>query len=149
MAKKISVLFGSETGNSEGLAEEFANEAKKKGLEVDFAALSSKTTEDLKSIETLITVISTWGEGDPPADAEKFCDKLFTTPNGEVDLSHMKHHILALGDKNYVDYCGCGRRLDSHLERLGSKQFKARVDMDTDFDDHYPKWKDEVLSTLA
>jgi sulfite reductase (NADPH) flavoprotein alpha-component len=149
MSKKLAVLFGSETGNSEGLAEAFAEEAKGKGFEVDFGPLSAKKPEELKALDTLITVISTWGEGDPPADAEKFCDKFFTTPDGEVDLTGLKHHILALGDKSYDDFCGCGRRLDGHLERLGSAQFKERTELDTDFDDHFDKWKNEVFAALS
>ena len=60
----------------------------------------------------------------------------------------MRFHVLALGDKSYVDFCGCGRRLDGHLERLGANRFMERRDLDTDFQDHFSAWKDEVLKAI-
>jgi sulfite reductase (NADPH) flavoprotein alpha-component len=148
MGKKITVLYGTETGNSESLADEFAKAAKAKGHDVELSAASQKNINDLKSIENCVVVISTWGDGDAPADAEKFCETLYTAEEDEVKLDKLRFHILALGDKSYVDFCGCGRRLDGHLERLGATRFLARKDLDTDFQDHFSAWKDEVLKNV-
>lgn len=60
MGKKITVLYGTETGNSESLADEFAKAAKAKGHDVELAAASQKNINDLKSIENCVVVISTW-----------------------------------------------------------------------------------------
>ena len=84
MGKKITVLYGTETGNSESLADEFAKAAKAKGHDVELAAASQKNINDLKSIENCVVVISTWGDGDAPADAEKFCETLYTAEEDEV-----------------------------------------------------------------
>ena len=148
MSKKISVIYGTETGNSEGVADEFAKAAKSKGFEVELASISDKSLDDLKNMETSIFVISTWGDGDPPGDAETICNNLFTSEADELKLDKMRFHVLALGDKSYVDYCGCGRRLDGHLERLGATRFKDRTDLDTDFEDHVGSWKDDVLKVI-
>ncbi|MCH2227377.1 MAG: flavodoxin domain-containing protein [Candidatus Caenarcaniphilales bacterium] len=148
MGKKIAVLYGTETGNSEGVADEFAKAAKSKGHEVELGSIADKSLDDLKNFETSVFVISTWGDGDPPGDAEGICNNLFTSEADELKLDKMRFHVLALGDKSYVDYCGCGRRLDGHLERLGASRFLDRKDLDTDFEDHVDAWKDEVLKVI-
>jgi len=148
MGKKITVLYGTETGNSESLADELAKAAKAKGHDVDLSPASKKTLADLKTIENCVLVISTWGDGDAPADAEKFCESVYTAEEDEVKLDKMRFHVIALGDKSYVDFCGCGRRLDGHLERLGATRFLERKDFDTDFQDHFLAWKDEVLKVI-
>ena len=148
MGKKISVIYGTETGNSEAMAHDFAKAAKVKGFETELGSISDKSLDDLKKLESSVFVISTWGEGDPPGDAEGICNNIFTAEVDELKLTNMKFHVLALGDTNYVDFCGCGRRLDGHLERLGATRIMDRRDLDTDFEDHFDSWKDELLGKL-
>lgn len=69
---KLNILFGSHTGNSEGLANNLASLAKEKGIEAEVADMASFKTRDLKKINNLAVIVSTHGLGEPPVMAEDF-----------------------------------------------------------------------------
>src|SRR5688572_1778828 len=72
--KKLSIVYGTETGNAKNLASKFAQQAKQSGAAVKLSALDQYRLTDLPKEENLIVVISTHGEGEPPASARKFYD---------------------------------------------------------------------------
>src|SRR5689334_22755713 len=67
--KKITITYGTETGNSKKLATEFAAKAKKNGIQAKLVGLDQYRLTDLSKEEYFITVISTQGEGEPPIAA--------------------------------------------------------------------------------
>lgn len=69
-ANKITILYGTETGNSKKLATDFAVKAKKNGIQVKISGLDQYRLNDLPKEEYLVTVISTQGEGEPPVSAK-------------------------------------------------------------------------------
>lgn len=151
----LNVLFGTESGNSEKLAQSIeltAKEITTKGGDAWKYDVVRKNLKDIKvadlgGMEHAVIVISTWGEGDPPASAEKFCKELFGASS--PDLSKLNYTVLAMGDTGYQDFCGCGRRVDEAIAKLGGKQIMNRKDMDLDYAAKFEKWSVEFFTKMA
>ena len=143
--KPLTILHGTETGNSEDLANQLYDRAKEKNIDATLVGAMDFSTADLSEVQRLIVVISTWGEGDPPSEAEEFCEDLF---EGEHDLKHIDFAVCALGDTSYEIFCGCGKQVDKYLEQHGATRFLDRVDLDVDFDDDFEEWSNKLFDLL-
>ena len=125
-ANSLTVLYGSQTGNGEGVAQELAERARSQGFDVDLISLAEYKPTKLKR-ETLVTfVVSTHGEGDPPDDAELFHE--FLLSKKAPRLTGLKYSVLALGDSSYVNYCETGREFDVRLAELGAVRLAPIVE---------------------
>ena len=146
MAAPLTILYGTETGNAEDLAERTFKRAKEEGFEASLGNVFDFAPEKLKETECAIIVISTWGEGDPPDEATDFCDAL--NDDEITGLDNLKYAVLSLGDSGYDDFCGCGRKLDEAIKRNGGTQIIERVDCDVDFEDDFDAWSDKLFAAL-
>ncbi len=143
----VLILFGSQTGNAEGLAKKVkAATEKAGGFAPRLLDMAKYDAAELPKEANLLVVTSTWGEGDPPDNAAGFMDKL--NEDAFPRLETLCYSVLALGDRNYEDFCGCGRKLDERLSALGAKRILARQDCDTDYDAPAKAWLDAVLPIL-
>lgn len=97
-AGKLTIAYGTETGNSKRLALDFAGKAKKAGVNAKLVSLDQYRLNDLPKEEFFLAVISTQGEGEPPAAAKKFYDHIH---QDGFKLDKMKYGVLALGDTSY------------------------------------------------
>src|SRR4051812_3544731 len=73
---KITIAYGTESGNSKKLAADFATRAKQKGIHAKIVGLDQYRLTDLSKEEYFFTIVSTQGEGDPPSSAKKFYDHI-------------------------------------------------------------------------
>jgi sulfite reductase (NADPH) flavoprotein alpha-component len=92
-----------------------------------------------------LTIISTQGEGEPPAAARKFYDHIHQ--NG-FRLEKLKYAILALGDTAYPLFCKAGEDVDTQLDKLGGKRILSLQKCDTDFEADAENWFSEILRRL-
>ena len=139
-------LFGSQTGTSEGLARRFAKEAKKVGFETRVIGMESYSTIDLTKEKRLIIITSTYGDGEMPDNAQTFWDYL---KNGTAPrLEHLEFSVLALGDRNYSQFCQAGKAFDARLEDLGAKRIHPRTDCDVDCESPSVEWFNGLLRSL-
>jgi len=145
--QKVKVLFGTMTGNAEELANDLAERLETAGIGAEVADAAEYDVPNLQSESKVAIVISTWGEGDPPDDAEDFCFDLYDGKAG--DLSKMQFAICSLGDSSYDDFCGCGRKVEESLIKAGAKKIIDRVDLDVDFEEGYEKWADQLVKALS
>ena len=118
-AVRITIAYGTETGNSKKLATDFAARAKKKGIQAKLVGLEQYRLNDLSKEEYFLTVISTQGDGEPPAAAKKFYDHIH---QGEVKVEKMKFGVLALGDTAYPLFCKAGEDVDQQLQKIGGQR---------------------------
>jgi sulfite reductase (NADPH) flavoprotein alpha-component len=143
---KVTIVYGTETGNSKKLATDFALKAKKNSINAKVISLDQYRLTDLPKEEYLLAVISTQGEGDPPDAAKKFYDHIHQ--NG-FQLNKLKFGVLALGDTSYPLFCKAGEVVDAQLERLGGKRFIDIQKCDVDFESEANNWFNQVLTKLS
>jgi len=142
---KITIAYGSETGNSKKLATDFGSKAKKNGINVKVVSLEQYRLTDLPKEEYFFTVISTQGEGEPPAGAKKFYDHIHQ--NG-FQLSKLKYGVLALGDTSYPLFCKAGEDVDAQLQRLGGERIVSLMKCDTDYEEEADSWFSTLMDKL-
>ncbi|WP_080777441.1 diflavin oxidoreductase [Chryseobacterium phocaeense] len=144
-AKKITLAYGTETGNSKKLAVELAGIIKKKGVQVKLADLSQYKPKDLAKEDYFFIIISTQGEGEPPALAKKFYDHLH---ENNPDLSNVKFGVLALGDTSYPLFCKTGEDIDARIEVLGGQRILPLKKCDIDYEQESHQWVEHVLNVV-
>ena len=146
-AEPLTILFASESGNSEKLASDVNKLARKQGFKpkiVDFADLDLAT---LPKAGKLIAIAATWGEGEPPARAVRAYGELMGA--GAPRLDGVQFGVLALGDTSYAEFCAIGKALDARFEALGAKRAADRADLDLDFEKPAADWIKGALKALA
>jgi sulfite reductase (NADPH) flavoprotein alpha-component len=146
-AEPLTILFASESGNSERLAGDAAKAAKKLGFKpkiVDFADWEASSFAGLRN---LLVVAATWGEGEPPGRAARGY-KAFME-DASLRLDGVSFGVLALGDSAYVEFCAIGKAIDARLEALGGRRAANRVDLDLDFEEGAARWIESALGALA
>ena len=142
----VTILYGSQTGNTKKAAQKASEQIKEKGFEVTVMDMAEYPTKKLKDEKLLFIVVSTYGEGEPPAAAEELHKFIFSSRAPK--LPDTKFAVLALGDSSYVEFCKTGVDFDTKLEALGAKRLTARVDCDVDWDDKADEWIEAVLNNL-
>lgn len=146
-APKLTILYGSHTGNCESLAHDLATLAKAQSIATEVTNMASFKTRDLKQITHLAVLVSTHGIGEPPVQAEDLYH--FLHGKKAPDLSHVKFSVLALGDSSYVDFCQTGKDFDAVLEKRGAQRLCPRVDCDVDFEEAAAAWQGSLLQAIS
>jgi sulfite reductase (NADPH) flavoprotein alpha-component len=141
------VMFGSQSGNAESLAEDCAGQLRAAGFDAPVVDMAEHEDVDLGKEQHLIIFTSTWGEGDPPDNAVEFWERL--SSDEQVSLDGLKFAVCGLGDSNYLDFCGMGKRFDSRLEELGATRMLPRVDCDVDFEETAGAWSLDLLTSIG
>lgn len=144
--QSIKIIFGTMTGNAEELANDLSDKLSEAGFSAEVADAAEYNVADLQNERKVAIVISTWGEGDPPDDAEDFCFDLYDGKAGE--LPNLEFSVCSLGDSSYDDFCGCGRKVEEALTKAGAKKILDRADLDVDFEDGYEEWAVKFVATL-
>ncbi|NWC77058.1 molybdopterin-dependent oxidoreductase [Pseudomonas sp. P7759] len=142
----VTLLWASQTGNAEALAERFAQRLRDAGITVELSAMADFPASRLASTHTLALISSTFGDGDPPDNGEGFWHSLSTA---ETRLESLRFAVLALGDPNYEQFCNHGKQLDQRLLELGATRLLERVDCDTEFEALADAWLVRFQQTLA
>ncbi len=143
----VSILWASQTGNAEALAERCSNQLKAQGWAVNCQAMDDYPFEKITREQQLLLITSTFGDGDAPDNGNHFWNQLQgdSTPL----LTQLNFAVLALGDSNYGQFCGHGKNLFARLEALGAKPLTERVDCDTDFEAPANEWFTNIQTALA
>ena len=145
-ALKIAVLYASQSGTGEGLARKVMKDLKAKGHTATLTSLDAFTPAALAKEEHAIIIASTYGEGEPPESVRPFYDQLCL--DSAPRFEKLSYTVLALGDKNYEQFCKFGVDLDERLQVLGANRISDRVDCDVDLDEAFATWKASVYGRL-
>jgi sulfite reductase (NADPH) flavoprotein alpha-component len=146
-SRTVTILFGSETGNSKELAGALAEGARLEGLDPRVVDMADYRTRALKEEQDLLVIVSTHGEGDPPQTALGFFE--FLESRRAPQLGHTRFAVLGLGDSTYEHYCGAARRVDARLGELGAQRLTDRVECDVDYEDAAAAWIQSIVGELT
>ena len=146
-AEPINIVYASESGNCEKLANDLAKAARKNGLKPTLIDMADLELAQLGSAKRLVFIAATWGEGDPPARAVRAYGELMG--KGAPRLDGVEFGVLSLGDTAYAEFCAIGKKIDDRLAALGGKRVVDRVDCDLDFAEPSSKWIGNALKVLT
>jgi len=146
-AEPLTILYATESGNSERLASDMAKAARKIGLKPSLVDMADLDVAILANVRRLIVIAATWGEGDPPARAVRAYADLMGKAAPRLD--GVEYAVLALGDTAYTEFCAIGKALDERLAALGGKRVADRIDCDLDFTEPAARFIELALKALA
>ena len=143
----LTILYGTHTGRSGTIGRWVEKAAGERGFRPQLIAMDDYNPRLLTEEKNLLVIVSTHGEGEPPAMAEDFHH--FMTGKRVPKLSDLSYSVLALGDHSYSRFCQTGIDLDQALKKAGAKEQQKLVMCDVDFEDDARQWMEEVLATLT
>jgi sulfite reductase (NADPH) flavoprotein alpha-component len=146
-AEPLTIVYASESGNSEKLAGDLAKSARKNGLKPTIIDMADLDLSALTTAKRLVFIAATWGEGEPPARAIRAYNELMG--EGVPRLEGVEFGVLALGDTAYAEFCAIGKKIDERLAALGGKRIVDRVDCDLDFAEPAGRWIGDAVKALA
>jgi sulfite reductase (NADPH) flavoprotein alpha-component len=144
---KLLILYATESGNSEALAGKARQDAAKRGFAAKVLDMGDASVEMLKGAGTILAIVSTWGDGEPPQRAAPFYRALMGDAAPKLD--GVKFAVLALGDSSYAQFCETGRLVDERLAALGASRAAERIDLDLDYEAGAKTWLNATLELLA
>ena len=143
----LTILYGSRTGNGEGLAKKAQEIASAQGLNVSVKSMDNYKLHDLPAEKNLIVIVSTHGEGEPPLAAKGLHEYIFS--KRAPKLEGVNYAVLALGDSSYFQFCKTGKDFDSQLEKLGATKRVPLEACDVDFEEPAEKWLNETVKSFV
>ncbi|RFU68388.1 assimilatory sulfite reductase (NADPH) flavoprotein subunit [Bacillus sp. V59.32b] len=147
ISKEVTILYGSQTGNCQGLAKNAGKTLEGRGFQVNVSSMSDFKPNNLKKVQNLLIIVSTHGEGDPPDTALSFHE--FLHGRRAPKLDDLRFSVLSLGDSSYEFFCQTGKEFDQRLEELGGTRLYPRFDCDLDYDEPAAEWLEGVLGGLG
>jgi sulfite reductase (NADPH) flavoprotein alpha-component len=145
--EEITILYGSQSGNSERIARLLQDKLKERQIEATLLDMIDCRKSHLQAAQKLIVIVSTHGDGDPPERALPLYELLQGPKISRLD--HLGYCVLALGDSSYEKFCETGRQFDARLEALGAKRLRAREECDVEFEMPARRWIDDVLALVG
>jgi sulfite reductase (NADPH) flavoprotein alpha-component len=146
-SKKLKILYGTHTGRSKTIAGQLAAKLANRGVEAVSVALDDYKTRQLTSETNVVFIVSTHGEGEPPAMAEDFHS--FIIGKRSPQLPNLNYSVVALGDKSYKFFCKTGIDIDQALANSGAKSILPILTLDVDFEQEVDRWITDFTEVFA
>ncbi|CAE6782325.1 molybdopterin-dependent oxidoreductase [Paraburkholderia aspalathi] len=140
---KVTLLWASQTGNTESLTERYATRLMESGFEIRTSCMADYQVSALAKAQYVLLMSSTFGDGDPPDNAQSFWSELVS--DAAPRLEGLRYAVLALGDRNYDQFCGHGLRLDERLAAKGALRLMDRVDCDSEYQENADAWLESII----
>ncbi|PKF61705.1 assimilatory sulfite reductase (NADPH) flavoprotein subunit [Psychromonas sp. psych-6C06] len=144
--QSLTILYGTQTGNSKGVAEQLGAAADAKGIAHRVVSMADYKVKSIKDESHLIIVASTNGEGEAPDDAIDLHEFLATKKAPK--LNDLKFAVLGLGDSSYEFFCQTGKDFEQRISALGATIIAERLDADVDYDQVTGPWIDNALNEI-
>ncbi|WP_442112843.1 molybdopterin-dependent oxidoreductase [Pseudomonas sp. NUPR-001] len=141
------LLWASQTGNAQALAEQSAEHLRNAGFAVQLSCMEAVTLEQLQDAASLLLIASTFGDGDAPDSGAAFWQAL--QGQQAARCAGVPYAVLALGDSSYDQFCGFGRKLDQRLAELGGQRLLERVECEGDIEAPTAQWLQALLDKLG
>lgn len=145
--ERLSIVYGSQTGNAKREAEALAHAAQAKGLAFRLIRADAYPLRELADERLLAVVISTQGEGDPPDDALAFVE--FLNGRKAPKLEQLQFAVLGLGDSSYAHFNAAARRIDARLAELGGTRWAPVAEADVDIATVATPWRERTMALIG
>jgi len=145
-SRPITIIYGTQTGNAEAIADQAAEQARAQGLSPVILDMDDIELSQLTSIERLLIVTSTYGEGEMPDNAQALWDTI--SDQSAPQLTQLNYSVLALGDTSYDEFCLAGKLWDERLAQLGATRISDRIDCDVDYEAPAQAWVEKVIPII-
>lgn len=142
----LTILYGSQTGNSKGVAAAFKAKADAAGIKNNLVSMADYKPRQIKNETHIAIAVSTHGEGDAPDDAVELHE--FVGGKKAPKLAGVKYAVLGLGDTSYEFFCQTAKDFDERLAKLGANAITPRVDCDVDYEAPSEAWGDAVIEAI-
>ena len=142
--KKILILYGTETGNSELLAMDAEKLANDLEFDVTINGMDEITLSDIQDYGNVLIVCSTWGDGEQPDNAIDLYESV--EGSDDASMSGVGFAVLALGDTAFDLFCEAGIQWDNILQEKGGNRISERIDCDVDYEDDAEAWIEDTLN---
>jgi len=143
-ARRLTILYGSQTGNAKRIAEGLLQRVQGQGLEARLVRADQYATRELKEEQLLYIVMSTQGDGEPPDDSIALVE--FLLGKRAPKLPKLKYAVLGLGDSSYPSFCGISQKIDERLAELGAERLQEAGAADLDIETVASPWQDAALA---
>lgn len=154
---RVVIVYGSESGNAKGAADQLAAAWAARGGGVLAVRPQAICGNDAAaslgdgSFDVLVVLTSSFGEGDPPDNFQKLLLALTKGASEDRPLRGLQHAVLGFGDSHYETYMNCPRLTDKLLEECGSRRIHKRFEIDASEQDTRAleeQWKEGVWQAL-
>ncbi|MEO0437298.1 MAG: flavodoxin domain-containing protein [Pseudomonadota bacterium] len=140
----LKVYFGSQTGTAESLSKDLRKFSATQGFDAEIAELDSISPADLASLNHVLIVAATYGEGEPTDNAQSFYTGLMGDDAPSLPAT-LNFSVCGLGDSSYPHFNKVSCDLDARLAELGATRAAPLITCDVDYDADYEAWRDEVF----
>ncbi|MEM9122865.1 MAG: flavodoxin domain-containing protein [Pseudomonadota bacterium] len=144
----LKIFFGSQSGTSESLSKDLRKFAGTQGFDATIAELDSISPADLTSLNHVLIIAATFGEGEPTDNAQNFYKALMADDAPALPAT-LHYSVCGMGDRSYAHFNQIGRDLDARLEALGATRAAPLVTCDVDYDDDFASWKTATFDSEA
>ena len=141
---KLEILYATQTGNAEVVAQNLSSLAKSKGFTVNINEMNHYTMDQFRKLKNVAIVTSTYGEGEVPEMGIEFWKDL---ESSSIKISNIKYGLIALGDRSHEIFCGAGKAISKKLEELDGKKVIENLECDGDTEGTQ-EWSDKFLDIL-
>ena len=120
------ILYGTETGCAQEIAERVGREAKRHLLAPRVVSMDSYDVGQLPDESLILAICSTTGDGEVPSNMALFWRFLLRRDlstqkgGGAGALANVKFAVFGLGDSAYAQFNVVARKLHARLEQLGA-----------------------------
>ncbi|KAI0111329.1 riboflavin synthase domain-like protein [Daldinia grandis] len=128
--RRILILYGSETGNSQDLAGDIERLAERLHFNTHVREMNDVELNALLQYPLIIFIVSTTGQGEVPKNARKFWKSLLRKRLPPNCLQLVNFTTFGLGDSSYSKYNWAVRKLHKRLEQLSATEFFPRGEAD-------------------
>ncbi|XP_047317578.1 NADPH-dependent diflavin oxidoreductase 1 [Impatiens glandulifera] len=145
---KLLILYATQTGNALDAAERVAREAERRSCPASVLSMDEFDASSLTSKKTVIFIVSTTGQGDPPDSMKVFWRFLLQRNLSKDWLERVAYAVFGLGDSGYQKYNFVAKKLDKRVSDLGARTIIERGLGDDQHPSGYEGALDPWMSSL-
>ena len=145
-AQVLTILYGSQTGNAKGVAAQIQQQAEARGLATKLVNMADYKPNQLKKEKFIAVAVSTYGEGEPPEDAENLHEFLVSKKAPKLD--GVKVAVIGLGDSSYEFFCQTAIDFEQRFAALGAETVIERAELDVDYEEQAQAWINNAIDVF-